>query len=38
MESQPQNPEFKINPKHFHPCVYASSEGSGEATLMHRLA
>ena len=21
MESQPQNPEFRINPKNFHPCV-----------------
>ena len=20
MESQPQNPEFRINPEHFHPC------------------
>ena len=20
MESQPQNPEFRINPKNFHPC------------------
>ena len=22
MESQPQNPEFRINPENFHPCVY----------------
>ena len=22
MESQPKNPEFKYNPKNFHPCVY----------------
>ena len=22
MESQPQNPEFRINPKNFHPCAY----------------
>ena len=22
MESQPQNPEFRINPKNFHPCEY----------------
>ena len=22
MESQPQNPEFRINPEHFHLCVY----------------
>ena len=21
MESQPQNPEFKINPENFHPCI-----------------
>ena len=21
MESQPQNPEFKINPENFHPCT-----------------
>ena len=22
MESQPQNPEFRINPENFHPCPY----------------
>ena len=22
MESQPQNPEFSINPENFHPCQY----------------
>ena len=22
MESQPQNPEFRINPENFHPCVF----------------
>ena len=22
MESQPQNPEFRINPGNFHPCIY----------------
>ena len=22
MESQPQNPEFRINPENFHPCYY----------------
>ena len=22
MESQPQNPEFRINPVNFHPCKY----------------
>ena len=21
MESQPQNPEFRVNPKNFHPCI-----------------
>ena len=21
MESKPQNPEFKINPENFHPCI-----------------
>ena len=25
MESQPQNPEFKINPENFHPCQFESS-------------
>ena len=22
MESQPQNPDFRINPENFHPCAY----------------
>ena len=22
MESQSQNPEFRINPENFHPCMY----------------
>ena len=22
MESQPQNPEFRINPENFHPCIH----------------
>ena len=22
MESQPQNPEFRINPENFHPCFF----------------
>ena len=21
MESQPQNPEFRVNPENFHPCI-----------------
>ena len=25
MESQPQNPEFRINPENFHPCSYTLS-------------
>ena len=24
MDSQPQNPEFRINPENFHPCKYQS--------------
>ena len=24
MESQPQNPEFRINPENFHPCLPTS--------------
>ena len=24
MESQPQNPEFRINPENFHPCTQLS--------------
>ena len=26
MESQPQNPEFRINPKNFHPCDHIQSQ------------
>ena len=26
MESQPQNPEFRINPENFHPCVLGAVE------------
>ena len=25
MESQPQNPEFRINPENFHPCINQKS-------------
>ena len=28
MESQPQNPEFRINPEDFHPCLLHTSPGS----------
>ena len=49
MESQPQNPEFRINPENLHPCIfglsfhllsffiYESSLGSDETVRMHRL-
>ena len=30
MESQPQNPEFRINPENFHPCVIVSLQGYPE--------
>ena len=26
MESQPQNPEFRINPENFHPCKHWLSQ------------
>ena len=26
MESQPQNPEFRIIPENFHPCIYNNNE------------
>ena len=26
MESQPQNPEFRINPENFHPCTFLISQ------------
>ena len=28
MESQPQNPEFRINPEIFHPCLQDTSDYS----------
>ena len=37
MESQPQNPEFRINPENFHPCVYGSREGSDESGHLARF-
>ena len=41
MESQPQNPEFRINPENFHPCIqktvvpysYVSFQGGGGGAL-----
>ena len=42
MESQPQNPEFRINPENFHPCSYyifqkANNKGADQAVRMCRL-
>ena len=34
MESQPQNPEFRINPENFHPC--SEMQGSGETVWSQR--
>ena len=31
MESQPQNPEFRINPENFHPC---DTEGDNQNSLL----
>ena len=33
MESQPQNPEFSINPENFHPCAdtFANKLGPAQA-------
>ena len=38
MESQPQNPEFRINPENFYPCVYMQhdiSDFAGSAQIQH---
>ena len=32
-ESQPQNPEFRINPENFHPCAYACCTGEAHASV-----
>ena len=38
MESQPQNPEFRINPENFYPCICAkSSKKMPMLTLPARL-
>ena len=40
MESQPQNPEFRINPENFHPCskkivrIYQKCEGGIEKSVL----
>ena len=39
MESQPQNPEFRSNPKNFYPCFGCGrSDGSAYARLVLALA
>ena len=36
MESQPQNPEFRINPENFHPCIYVSGvKRSDDKVCLH---
>ena len=32
MESQPQNPEFRINPENFHPCTLEDTTGTSLVT------
>ena len=34
MESQPQNPEFRINPENFHPCTDELAECNMVPQLM----
>ena len=36
MESQPQNPEFRINPENFHPCIMLDgvSSTSGKVDVL----
>ena len=37
MESQPQNPEFRINPENFHPCITTIfSEQTQQRIKMYR--
>ena len=31
MESQPQNPEFRINPENFQPCIFRKKIHKGQA-------
>ena len=31
MESQPQNPDFRINPENFHPCVHTAGQPSQQS-------
>ena len=37
MESQPQNPEFRINPENFHPCLtlsFPSTQTPNDTTIV----
>ena len=33
MESQPQNPEFRINPENFHPCLQTANNKGADQTV-----
>ena len=35
MESQPQNPEFRINPENFHPCISSVERGLNSGLSLH---
>ena len=39
MESQPQNPEFRINPEKLHPCLYCVNVAfPGQAHLLFSMS
>ena len=38
MESQPQNPEFRINPENFHPCIIVGFCANVISSKSHLLA
>ena len=35
MESQPQNPESRINPENFHPCVFVIAKLPHDIIYLH---
>ena len=37
MESQPQNPEFRINPENFHPCLYTVLRITRTSEFFHQF-
>ena len=37
MESQPQNPEFRINPENFHLCISSVVGGLNSGLSLHSL-